>query len=313
VRKIAGFLIIALAIAMISGAQADVVVKMKSSVNTMGLMNADIQSTEYVNPDMSAMENTVDIKGGMMAMLGDVPQQKTIEIDRLDKGIRWSVDLNDTSYTEQQLATLKENMPEEEQGEEEIFGEAENYDWTVQVTTVDEPVDINGFKCKGITAIAKGVSKEDPKQKTDINLEYWYAKDIDGYDELMAYQKKYSEATGMDMVESQKEFGQMFGEFGDEFGDLLTKIDNAEGYPIKTVLVVKGSAQDMGDVRDEETQKGAQPGMMEMFKGMMGQAAQPETEDGMATLFSVTNVVESIKKETVEKSIYEVPEGFEQK
>lgn len=312
-RKLSVFLMLALIMVMAVLAQADVVIKMKTAVNTMGMINTDGTSTEYIRPDMSATDNSVKMSGGMMAMMGNPPDQKTIDIVRVDKGVRWEVDRNKKTYTELQLAALKEDIAGEEGGENELFGEAENYDWTVQITTVDNPKDINGFKCKGIIADAKGVSKKDPQEKTSLLFEYWYAKDIDGYDILQQYQKNYAQATEMDLIESRKEMSQIYGKMGEDFDEIFTAMQKADGYPIRTVVTVKGSSVASGDVRDEHTQKGARPGMMDMFKNMQGDTTGEKPGDGMVVMMSVTNEVQSIKQEPADDSKYNVPEGFEQK
>ena len=312
-KKLSVFLTLSLVVMIAIAAQADVVVKMKTAANTLGIMNTDGTITEYIRPDMSATENTLKISGSgpMAAVFGNQPDQVTIDIERLDKGVRWDVDVNEKLYSEMELATMKDQMAGEQGGESEMMSEAGDYDWTTQVTNVDDPQDINGFKCKGIIATATGVRKDDPQDKTMIKFEYWFSKDIDGYDVLKEFQKNYADATGMDILESQKDIGQIFGSSENTFKEMFDAMKNVDGYPIKTVVTVRGTNIAAGDVRDEETQKGADPGMMDMFKGMMGGAAGEKSEDGLVTVATVTNEVTSIKIQDVDQTKYEVPEGFE--
>lgn len=311
-RRVNFYLVAALIVGLAVIAGADVVIKTQSTVNTMGWMKADVTGVEYIKTDRNATENTIKMTGGMMAMMGDTPIIKDINIDRLDKGVIWELDSKEMTYSEKPLASLKQEYAEESQeGQDDMLGEADKYEWTIEVKTEDTPVDINGFKCKGIIATAKGVSKEDPTEKTDLLFEYWYAKDVDGYDELMEYRENYAAATGMDIIQSQKEIGQVFARFGDEFEEMFAGMEKADGYPIKTVINVKGSQKmtEEGEADDEEMdKKGMPPGMMDMMKGMMGD--KEKSEDGMTTLLSVTSVVESIKEQPVDDSQFEIPEGY---
>jgi len=311
VRKVSFFLAAFLIISLAAIAGADVVIKMKSTVNTMGVMNADVEGVEYIRADRNAVESTIKMTGGMLAMLGDMGAMKNINIDRLDKGVIWEINPKDMTYSEKPLASLKQEYEDEsKKGQDDMLGEAEKYEWTIEVKTEDTPVNISGFKCKGIIATAKGVSKENPTEKTDLLFEYWYAKDVDGYDELMEYRKNYASATGMDVIQSQKEIGQVFSRFGDEFKEMFAKMEQAEGYPIKTVINVKGSQKLTQEGEDEEIdEKNVPPGMMNMMKGMMG--GQEKSADGMTTLLSVTSIVESIKEQPVADGQFEIPEGFE--
>ena len=310
-RKVSFFLAAFLIISLAAIAGADVVIKMKSTVNTMGVMNADVEGVEYIRADRNAVESTIKMTGGMLAMLGDMGAMKNINIDRLDKGVIWEINPKDMTYSEKPLASLKQEYEDEsKKGQDDMLGEAEKYEWTIEVKTEDTPVNISGFKCKGIIATAKGVSKENPTEKTDLLFEYWYAKDVDGYDELMEYRKNYASATGMDVIQSQKEIGQVFSRFGDEFKEMFAKMEQAEGYPIKTVINVKGSQKLTQEGEDEEIdEKNVPPGMMNMMKGMMG--GQEKSADGMTTLLSVTSIVESIKEQPVADGQFEIPEGFE--
>jgi len=312
VRKPNFYLVATLIIGLAAIAGADVVIKTKATVNTAGIMNADVAGTEYIRADRNATENTIKMTGGMMAMLGKMGPMKTINIDRLDKGVIWELDSKKMTYSEKPLASLKMDYDEAgQEGNDDMLGEADKYDWTIDVKTEDSPVDINGFKCKGMIATAKGVSKEDPTEKTDLVFEYWYAKDVDGYDELMEYRKNFGAATGLDIVQSQKNIGEVFARFGDEFKDMFAEMEKAEGYPIKTVITIKGSQKmvEEGEADDEEMDEKNMPsGMMNMMKGMMG--GQEKSEDGMTTLMSVTSVVESIKKQPVDNSQFEIPEGY---
>jgi hypothetical protein len=311
VRKINFFLVAALILSLAAIAGADVVIKVKSAVSTMGIMNADVEGIEYIRADRNAVESTVKMTGGMMAMLGEMGAMKNINIDRLDKGVIWELNTKDSTYSEKPLTSLKQEYEEAaQQGDDDMLGEAEKYEWTIEVKTEDTPVDINGFKCKGIIATAKGISKEDPTEKTDLLFEYWYAKDVAGYAELMEYRKNYASATGMDVIQSQKEIGQVFSRFGDEFKDMFAKMEQAEGYPIKTVINVKGSQKLTEGSEDEEIdEENVPPAMMEMMKAMKG--GKEKSADGMSMLISVTSVVESIKKQPVADGQYEIPEGFE--
>lgn len=310
-RKILLITLIAASLPISAGVQADVIIKMKSSGKMMGMMEMEITGTEYVRADRSANEDITKMTGGMVAMFGgdEGTEMRDIQVYRLDKGVSWDIDLDEQSYRETPLDVYKQVMEEQaEQGDDDMMGEAEKYDWTINVETKDKPVDINGFKCKGIIATANGVSKENPEEKTDLYFEYWYAEDVKGYDELNEYRKAFAEATGVDVMAAQEGVGSMFAKFDEQFEEMFAKMEEAEGYPIKTIITIKGSGGQMEDTGDMPADdENMPPGMMEMMKGMMG---GEESEDGMKTVFSLTTIVESIEEKSVDDSKFEIPEGF---
>ncbi len=301
-------------LAMFAMAQADVIVKQEAKSSAMGMMEMEIKTVEYVRADMSASEQTTLAKGGMAVMFGGADKEiKNVMVNRLDKGVMWDINIDEKSYFETRLDSYKEMIggdDEDAYTDEDEIDEEDDYEWTVDIQTKDKPVDINGFSCKGYIATAKGVSKKDPNEKSELYFEYWYSNDVEGYDELKEYGENFAKITGVDLVESQKETGKVFSQYGDEFSKIFEKMGDADGYPIKTVVTVKGAGGDTPSMDEEEMDESKMPaGVMNMMKGMMG--GKDKSEDGMATLFSVTNVVTSIEKKGVEDGKFEIPEGFE--
>ena len=309
------YTMIALMLSLAVLAQADVVVKQKSSFSMAGVMDMEMNGTEYVKADRNATETSTMMTGGMMAMFSDSAKEMlSTQITRLDKRVMWNVNVDDSTYSEMSFDRFKETASEEPSGEQDeeeaeadMLGDPDQYDWTAQVTSSDKPEDINGFKCKNIITTATGVSKTNPDDKAQIVFEYWYSKDVEGYDELMNYRKAYAKATGVDMMEANENTSMFFDRYGDQFKEMQDKITKAEGYPIKTVIVVKGTQTGSAE---EEDQQGTAAGMQEMMRAMMG-ASEPEASaDGMVTIMSISNTIESITKQPVDGSKFEVPAGF---
>ena len=305
------------ALAMISllaaSSPADVVIKQKTSVNVMGFMNMDMDGTQYVKGDKSCSSGDTKIKGGMAAMMGDAASSKFAEITRLDKGVMWNLEPKEKTYTETKLASFQQDMAKGQEGVADNAGNPEDYDWTTNVTSSDETENINGFKCKKITGEANGVKKDNPDEKMHLKYEYWYAKDVPGYDELQSHYKKFGEVTGVDMMQAQPGAEQLLGRYSSQLGEMAEQIKKANGVPIKMAIMVEGTQAAQGSQGEmPENTEGMPPGMKDMLSGMMNRG-QAKGEGGMTQVFSMTSEVTSIKKEAVDDSRFEIPADYKMK
>jgi hypothetical protein len=301
-RRLNLFLAIAIALSLAVALQADVVVKQKMNVQTGGFMNMEMDATEYFKGDKSYSGGTTKITGGMAAMMGEGTQTEFAQITRLDKGVMWNLEPDKKTYSETNLISFQETMTGGETGAGKIAGDPSEYEWTVDITTSDDEVDINSFKCKNVIGKANGVHKEDPENKMLLTYEYWYTKDAPGFDELMNYGENFSKVTGIDVRLGREATRGIFSEFGAQFDEMVDKMVEAGGYPIKTIIKVEGT---------ESAGEGGQ--MPPEMRAMMGMTGKPEGEGGMMTVFSLTSEVQSIEKKSVNSSIFDIPEGYTEK
>lgn len=288
--------------------QADVIIKHRSSVETGGgMMSMDVDGTEYIKIDKSYMGGKVTMKGGMAAMMSGMAPTEFVQITRLDKGVMWELNAKSKSYTETNLKSMKEMVGKTSGSGMGDDVDQSEYEWSVEVTASGSKTDINGFKCKNVKGIANGVHKEDPEDKVRLTYAYWYTDDTPGYDELVNHNKRFSEATGIDMLKTQQSAQKIFSQYGPQFDEMNEEMKDAKGISIKTVIMVEGTkGQGMGG----EMGKTKMPeGMKDMFGGMQGKK-QEKSEDGMSKVFSLTTEILSIEKKGVDDSKFEIPEGY---
>jgi hypothetical protein len=308
VRRLNMLFSLSLVLCLSLALQADVIIKHRSSIETGGgMMSMDVDGTEYIKTDMSYMGGKVTMKGGMAAMMAGMAPTEFVQITRLDKGVMWELNAKSKSYTETDLKSMKEMVTKTSGSGMGDDIDQSKYEWNVEVTASGSKTDINGFKCKNVKGIANGVHKEDPEDKVRLTYEYWYADDTPGYDELVNHNKRFSEATGIDMLKTQQSAQKIFCQYGPQFDEMNEKMKDAKGISIKTVIMVEGTkGQGMGG----EMGKTKMPeGMKEMFGGKQGKE-QEKSEEGMSKVFSLTTEILSIEKKGVDDSKFEIPEGY---
>jgi len=306
-------LIFAAILLIAASAAADVVIKQKTAVDMMGFMNMDMDGTQYVKGDKSYTGGETKMKGGMAAMMGGGGASEFAEITRLDKGVLWHLQPDKKTYTETNLSEFKEDMAKGQQNMPAEDDDADQYDWTVKVTASDASENINGFDCKKITGDASGVKKDDPEDKVHIVYEYWYARDVAGYDELLSHYKKFGEVTGVDMMQAQHGAEQLFAKYSSQFGEMVEQMKKAEGVPIKMNIMVESTqAAEAAEEEAPADTEGMPPGMKEMLSGLMGRG-QTKSEGGMAKVFSMTNEVTSITTKAVDDGQFEIPADYKKK
>ncbi|MCP4583381.1 MAG: hypothetical protein GY839_17370 [candidate division Zixibacteria bacterium] len=307
------FLIAAMVFSLTAFASADVIVKQQTSSDMMGMMKINVDGTEYIKGDKSCNMSKMKMGGGMAGMMGDAGGTDVYEITRVDMGVKWNLDSRTKAYTETNLSAIKDMMGGDksyEQGGPGMgMGDEAEYDWTVEVTSSDDEVDINGFKCKNLTGKATGVGVKNPDEKMQLTFEYWYAVDVPGKDELTSYYKSMASATGTEMMTNQKGAEAFYGMYGDQFGEMFKKLDESGGYPIKTVILVEGNQDKggMGGGNANLDDENIPAGMKDMLSGMMG---KKDDQGGLKTMFSVTNEVTSIEETAIDDSQFEIPEGY---
>lgn len=304
-KKLSFILIAALIVGLTSIAGADVIIKQKMHMESGGMMNIDMDGTQYVKSDRSCNKGVNKISGGIMAMVGGEKTMEFQHITRLDKKMMWDVDMESKTYTETMLQSLERTMSQGAMpGGIPDKDDPTDFVWTVEVEKSDEKIDINGFECKKITGKANGVHENDPDRKMRITYEYWYAKDVPAMDELTEFSKGFADIAGVDMMWSQNSMSQFFGYYGDQFNEMSEQMQKAGGYPIKTAILME-STEAMGGGGDEDYSQ-----IPPEMRAMMGLDDKPKSEDGMNMVFNLTTEVQSIEKGDVDDSEFEIPEGY---
>lgn len=320
-KKVAVALVILFALATIC--QADVVIKRKTSMEgMMGMGNSESSETEYVSADKSYTERSTKFTGGMMAKATKGKKNENIQITRLDKGMVWNLEPDGKTYTEMSLDSMKMmmqalqgSMKDMPMGNDKI--DDSMYDWTVDYKGPVDAGEVDGYKCTSLSGTAIGTNKEDPKDKVRITYEYWLAKDIPGYDQMNDFYMNFAKAIGMDDYRSQQGMEAMARKWMSHFGDMMQKMKDAGGFPMKINMLVETTGETEGGAAPEitDTTEGGKKAaeMMGKISGLFGQKKQAKSADGMSTVFSMSQEVTSIEEKSTDAGKYELPSGYKKK
>lgn len=318
-------LLLGLVLISIAICQADVVVKKKTSLGgMMGMGNNESSETEYISADKSCSERSSKFTGGMMAKATKGKKSENIQITRLDKGMVWNLEPDGKTYTEMSLDSLKimmeslkgslKDMP---MGEDKT--DESKYEWTVDIKGPDDAGMINGFKCKSLSGKAIGTNKENPKDKIRITYEYWLGQDVTGFKEMDQFYSNYAKAMGFDDYRTQQGMEAMAGKWASHFGDLLQKVKEAGGFPVKINMLVEKTEEagadsgERGAESDSAQAARKAADVMGKIGGLFGQKKPAKSADGMSTVFSMSQEVTSIEEKSGNEGKYELPSGYKKK
>lgn len=303
-KKLTTLQIAIMVIGLFIFANADVIIEQRTYMESAGLLNVEMDGTQYVKNDRSCTKGTNKMSGGIMSMVGGDKITEYMHITRLDKKVKWNIDYKSNTYNEVMLQNLS-NIGQSSQPQGKP-GQANQTDltWTIEIKESNETVNINGYDCKKVTGIANGVSATDPTRKIRITYDYWYAHNVPAIDELKEFNSNYSGIAGVDKMWSDNDMGQYFSNYGDQFDKITEKMQEADGYPIKTNIVMESSTAGKGAKSDDVDYSKIPPEM----KALMGLDDKPKGE--LNKSFSISTEVLSIEESDIDDSEFEIPMGF---
>lgn len=272
--------------------KADVVIKRKTIADMAGLMTMETNISEIIKNDKSRSIVSSKMTGGTMVKLGGKESTATILITRIDKGISYGIDPVKKIYSELPLSSMKELFATSES--QSSKNDNSEYIWTTDVKAMDQMRKVNGFDCKNIVGNAVGVKKYNVKDSAFITYEMCLADDIAGKTEIEQYQKKYSDALGIDEIWSENNLGWAMKDYGPQIEVLNRKIRSAGGYPIKTIVDIESNFNPAGDMDGN-------PNDVKL------------SQDGRHKILSMITEVLSIEQKPADDAQFEVPAGYKKK
>ncbi|UCE67377.1 MAG: hypothetical protein JSU85_05010 [Candidatus Zixiibacteriota bacterium] len=293
-----------------NSASADVMIKSKAAMGQMlGIGGSESETSVYIKGDKNRTETTTSFKSQMFQMSKQDMTSRSTEIIRLDKEVKWQLEDKDKSYREIFLKSLKPSIGDYK-GQESSPAmsspddEAEDYTWTVTVDISENGEVVNGFKSNKAVVNAIGVNKEDVSDTMFVTLKMWRSEELPNIDEIEDFHKKFSEIAGFDEDVSSMRMEEYSSGFGKEFEESAKKIEQMEGYQVKTEMVVQKSSS--GEGGDEESD------MSGMMKGLMGVEKGPGEESGSdrITVISITDEIISVDNSKIDDGMFEIPEGY---
>jgi len=272
-------------------ALGDLVIKEKvSSKGGMGMWSSEGTEVTYIKNDMIRTDSKTKMTGMMEAMM---PKSETEQsyIVRLDEGLIYTLNLDDSTYTE---------MGIEEIGDTGTDVESKMDVKEVKLEKTGETKKIAGYKCEGIVVTAEiGVESEGGVMDMDARLLFWAAKEDKKLKEL----KKLWESM-MEMMDVQEKSG-----LGAGMKVLWDKFNEIEGVPLGMELYVDSPQAEEGEEADE--MRHAMEMMKQYMKDMAKEeGAEEEGEEGDEHFMVITREVISIEEASHKKDLFEIPKGF---
>lgn len=282
--------VIAVLILLIPGVVfGDLIIKEKvSSKGAMGMWESKGTETTYIKGDKVRTDSETKVKGMMEAMM---PKPDVVEthIVRLDKGVIWTLDFEESTYYEISVGDMGAVG-----GEMESSMDVKD----IKLTRTGDTKKIAGYECEGILIEALiDVEAEGRTMSMDADALFWSAKEDKKLRELM---KLWEGMMGiMDVQES--------GGFGSGMKALWDKFNEIEGVPLGMELTVDGPEAE--DDEQAEEMKNAMKMMKEYMKSA-GKEVEDEEEEGDERFMVVTREVISIEEASHGDAMFEIPKGF---
>jgi hypothetical protein len=236
------WLIVLLLVASV--AQADVTRKVKTTMHFMG--ESEGTSVEYYAPDRSADESDLHWTSGIMKTMSGGKETKSVTITRLDKGLIWTLQPKDQTYSEMTFAEFRDKMQkgmtqmQEVEAEKDTTASSEDmYDWKVEVQSDSLPKTINGWSCRNVKLVAVGTNKQDPEDKIWITVDNWNSPDVPGGQEIRDFQMKYAKEIGLDEHLLTPGLMQATGPYEKEFASLVEESKKAPGEAVMGSIEIK--------------------------------------------------------------------------
>ncbi len=328
-------LAIVVSLALYGTAAADVTITQKITSSMMGGMFASNgTSTMMVSGDKQRTDTEMQMDLGIMSG----PMTFETMVIRLDKGVTWSIDHDNKTYTEIDLTALNKLLESQQtmtSGEDARQGDMPNYEDVemdppkITVERTGKKEKIAGHSCEEV--ILRMVMHGKDRETGDtgsfiVTDQMWVSKDFPGYDEIKNYGEKSASAMGFPRMATGS-YTQM-GTMGIDTEELYDKMKEIDGYPLKQIMTmsISGEITTGGMTAEEQAeQKEAMKEAKDALKdlgglgGLFGGKKDKEepkaetTDEDIAvagTVMNVTIEVEDISTKSVNASEFEVPKGY---
>ncbi len=269
-------------------ALADLVIKEKvSSAGAMGMWKAGGVETAYLKGDRIRTESEMKAEGMMQGMMPE-GGLGGISIVRLDKGVIWSLDADDSTYTEtafEDIAAVGDSA-----------GGLEVAD--IRLTRTGEKKKIAGYECEGVLLESDfEVDAQGRPMTMSGRALFWVAEKKGELKELSAFWESMMGRMGAPDT----------GGFGAGMKALWEKLEDLDGVPLGMEMTLDSA--EAGDEEQAEEMKNAMKMMKQYMKGM-GKEVEGEEEEGGGHFMEIRREVISVEKTSLDDALFEIPKGF---
>jgi len=263
-------------------APADVIVRYKAESQLTNTMAHNIDITYNISGDKNYIDR--DTKISLLNMPGTPFNVTSEAIVRLDKGVRWSL-IGNKSYTEETLKSLPDSS-----------SPPVSYSWTYDVSPIGDTLKIKNFQCFGQIGRAIGVRDDYRIDTVLITFEQWLTADTLIGAELISYQEKFSQISGVHKMWSLEHIATYLREgYGQQFEKLSDLMEKQGCMSMKTGAKIEKTILYDGD------------------EGQRQKMGKRPDDGGYWKLFSMENEIESLKIKKVDAKKFEIPSNRKKK
>jgi hypothetical protein len=280
-------------------AHADLTVREETRMSgMMGMLSSKGTEATYIKGEKMRSETKTEMGGMMGGMMQGGSEGKTsdmVTITRLDKGVIWFVNGDDSTYTEMSLKGPKVDS----------LGRANMKIKDISVKKTGQTKTIITHKCEGTEVditfdMAMGEGKEREIQTHNVKTLFWMRPEVKDLEELRRFWDQM-----VDVARVSQEGSPMASAMGPVFG----KLKEIQGVPLGMEMTM---ANPMGGGAVGEDEKAEMREAMKMVHEMTkGKGEPPGGEvDTESDDIRMTRFVTSVSKGSLNDSLFEVPKGY---
>ena len=303
-----------------------------TSTGFMGMGGFEDDPTEMFAGDAMKhrRESNMKFTGGVMGMLAGGPKS-SVTIDRLDKGLVWTLDVPAKEYKEE---TFEERAKQMKKGMDQMKGSDEKQSKakiTFEIKKPGKTETVCGHACDATDILMHYIadSTKPSDEVMDMTFELFLCKDCSA-GIRREYELNYAKALGLDYAALKSMAGGMGAmQFGKLMGAAFAQSDKLEGAPLKTVMTMNHSGVQAEAMKKQAAEKANEPepeapSLGGIVGGMFGvpmpkREAKPAAKrsdkvaEDPTLMFTMTTTTTSISFDGVAATSFEIPAGFSKK
>jgi hypothetical protein len=289
----------------------------KHTVQSQVMGSSEGTSTDYYTADKQTTESVTKWTSGLMKTMSGGKPIETINIVRLDKQVVWSVNPKEKEYTEMTFQEfrdmLKKGIAQTEKEEPADTVSEDMYEWTVTRLDPAPAKVINGWNCKNLSVVAKGVNKHMPEDSVLITLNTWNSTEVPGAQEIKDFSVKYLQALGMGEFALTPGLSQASVLYSKQLQAVIDASKDAPGEPVQSLTEIRQHQLKTKPIGDAIKEGVANDMMAKLPFGKKKAPKEEKPEWIMKVKFSVASELKESAAAAIDASKFEVPAGYKLK
>jgi hypothetical protein len=283
-------------------ARADLTVKEQTQMSgMMGMLSSKGAETTYIKSDKMRTEGRTEMGGAMGGMMQGGGGSKTtdvVTITRLDKGVLWMVNNDDSTYVEIPLkGTAVDSVSEGFKIKD------------ISVKKTGQTKEIIGYKCEGVEVdmtfeITTREGKQTQVQTYSIKNLFWMRPEVKDLEELRHF---------WDQMVDVARVSQKGSPMAEAMGPLFAKIKEIQGVPLGMEMTMENPVGAGGADKEQQAQMKEAMKMIQQMKKGQGKAPAAEPAEDDSGSIKITREVTAISRGALGDGLFEVPKGYKKR